>query len=657
MAQSVNLGRYSFDLSAPLADYTLSYAGAYAASDDPDHPSGLYALVLNNKTPIRMDVMRVIEATRVGVLQTVVSHGVINVGGAERLAFILEKPRGGRLVPPSPQPWPQFKEEDLRLQIVKPLYQAIIALRDRGLAHGAINPANLFYTPGRSINVTLGECVSTLPGFTQPALFETLERAMCTPDGKGNPTFEDDLFALGVTTFLLTIGGNPFATLPAAQIMARRIEQGSSSWLLTSAKVPGPLMEIVRGLCADDPKQRWTPSDMDAWLAGHRVSPKSTGAVTRANRALNFNGTDYVHPRALALALSTDTTAARALVESKELSRWLQRSVGDLAAYERVERLLTSGKLDSSNDTLVAQISMIIDPAAPIRYKKISAMPGGLSGILSSAIINKKTDMQQVVGEIVQQNLPGFWAGMPGNGTPANMLVAKDVDHARQFMNSTAFGAGLERLVYELNKGTPCLSDYFARKYVIHPKQFLLALDEVAGGARPADILDRHGAAWLAAHQPASDEHVFKNISAQRDEGQRHLAILSLLAGIQAQTRTGPVPKLAAWLADLCKPALDRFNNRNMRNELAKNISKLAATGDLRRMQQAIDSPQVLEKDYQGFRNAAQDYRTLAAQIAETDVLLENKITVGILIGRRVAVIVAVTVAGLAICASLASIL
>src|SRR3546814_81588 len=162
-------------------------------------------------------------------------------------------------------------------------------LKARRIFHGTINPTNLFLNePGGGSAVQLGECVTAPAGYNQPALFETIERGMAMPSGRGNGAVADDLYALGATILYLLQGHSPLAGLDDRSIVAAKIEKGSFAAMSGEARLPVGLMEPLRGLLMDDPQQRWTIEDLDLWVSGRRLSPKQAQPPKRAPRPLAF---------------------------------------------------------------------------------------------------------------------------------------------------------------------------------------------------------------------------------------------------------------------------------------------------------------------------------------------------------------------------------
>ena len=119
----------------------------------------------------------------------------------------------------------------------------------------------------------------------QPLVYETIESGLANPWGRGDGTAADDLYALGVTLVMLLLGRNPVADVPDEKLLLDKINRGSYAAIIGSERLPPGMIEPVRGLLTDDPKDRWTIQDVDLWLHGRHATPKQPSLARRATRA------------------------------------------------------------------------------------------------------------------------------------------------------------------------------------------------------------------------------------------------------------------------------------------------------------------------------------------------------------------------------------
>lgn len=653
MSQTLRIGRYTFDSTQSIAELSTPWAEAYEGESHPDHPFGVYALMLKHRLPARLDLMDAQSANRIGIMQPVMQYEILKMSGNSRLGFMLEKPPGQPLMKDLKSQIKPMREDHLRLHLIEPMLETLTGLHERALFHGSISPLRLFAKSEQSA-LMLGEAISLPPGFLQPAIFEPIERAQCEATSKGESTIEDDIFALGITTYMLAIGRNPFAEMTDEEIIHQRLELGTTGLLLNHAKLQPAMLEFVRGVCSDIPRQRWNFAEIEGWLHGNRVALRATSHTAKAARSIHLNGKEFFRPRNLADELGKKPGEVRKVIESKELQRWLQRSVSDHTLFELVEEFLEKHPLTNITDEMLAsQLAIILDPQGPIRYKGMRLMPRALGLALAQAYIEKNSNHQQLLAEVISSGLIQHWLKQPGNGGGASSF-SKTIDSIKIYIAMQGLGYGLERALYELQPYAPCYSELLSRYYLISLPQLLPALDEIAGdGRRPAEPLDRHSTAFLAAKMGRSYDPILQGLNSGKSTASRSIAILNLLSIVQTRYEMQAMPRLGAWLAETLKPAIDRFHSRTLRQTLQKNLNKLASEGELDKLQKAIDSPQVVEGDLRAFRNAAQQYRSLILQIQEVNILLENKVTVGLAVGQRLAAAFSVALGLFAVAASI----
>src|SRR3546814_10578515 len=91
------------------------------------------------------------------------------------------------------------------------------------------------------------------------------------------------------------------------------------------------MMEVLRGLLNDDPRDRWTLDDLTLWVSGRRLSPKPPAMPQKANRPFEFQGVGHMSCCELGEGFSRHWDAALECLTDGSLDTWLRRSLGDEA--------------------------------------------------------------------------------------------------------------------------------------------------------------------------------------------------------------------------------------------------------------------------------------------------------------------------------------
>jgi len=171
---------------------------------------------------------------------------------------------------------------------------------------------------------------------------------------------------------------------------------------------------------------------------------------------------------------------------------------------------------------------------------------------------------------------------------------------------------GPARLLYALNPLLPCASPTLAGRWVARLGDLLPALEVVA--ARPAGLpFDAHIAAFAAAR---GDERVQEAVLNGRgaDEPGAPLA-LRALAAVQAATRAGPMPGIAAWLATPPGALLAGWRSPSWRAAVGERLGALAPAGRLPDMLAVIEDPAGRAADAGEAEQAAQTSARLRQEL------------------------------------------
>jgi hypothetical protein len=651
--EPVNLaGRYEILPGTPLPSLDGAGGAAFAVRALRDRKVDVFARVGTVGVPPRMDLLSGIRGIEHVALMRMIEWGIVDwpVDGMKRIVFILENPGGRRLMNSLNDTREQMTEEQITRAVIQPLASALRELASRGIVHGDIQPANIFLRDQGTSGIMLGECVSAITSFGQAPLLLTTERAMAQPSGRGVGTTADDLYALGITILLLFMGRNPVRHLDDEAMLQAKIDRGTYPALVGTSRISLALMEPLRGMLADDPKQRWTLNDLDLWLSGRRLSPRQPQVPRRASRPFELAGAQYWHCRQLARAFARNTAVATPLIESGELDRWLRRSLGDEARAEAVATAVdtagASGKGANFEERLVARVCLALDPTGPIRYKQKSVMVDGFGAALADAFV--RNDGYQALGEAISAQLPSFWVNMQAEFKAEHVPLVQAFDGLRTQLERLGSGYGIERVLYELNPMMPCYSALIRNYMVTSGNELLSALEEVAGHpGRPREPMDRHIAAFLIARYRKLDERLIVLTTPGGEDLRRISALLNVLADVQK--RFGPVslPNLCAWMVELMGPAIERFHSRSQRERLRNEALKMSYEGNLGALLTLIDDPAAIRKDEIEFTKARRQFQLAKREVDKLRLEIADREEIAETSGRQIAAVVSSIVATL----------
>jgi serine/threonine protein kinase len=259
MAKVVLKDRFEIDDAAPLPQFDSPTAKAFQCTGRTAEYGDLLALVCDPRTPIRSETMEALRGfSGIGLLKFI-DAGVVNWSAQNRRqpVLIFDLPGGGRVFDNMSSVIQPLSDDQLIKGFLTPAVNTLRELSARGITHRNIRPNNLYYSDASERLIMFGECVSAPPGLNQPLPFEALECAMADETGRGEGSIADDLFALGVTLLSLLIGRNPVANITDPhQYIFDRINLGSYANIVGVHRIQMNMMELLRGLLADDTRER-----------------------------------------------------------------------------------------------------------------------------------------------------------------------------------------------------------------------------------------------------------------------------------------------------------------------------------------------------------------------------------------------------------------
>jgi eukaryotic-like serine/threonine-protein kinase len=648
---SVRLGK-TFEIlpGQPAGEFRTSGAEAYAARDRDRPGEPLFALICAPQLPPRIGLLDPLVALNPSGLLTPRAWGVVDWPPRQRrcYAIIFSQPQS-RLVGDLYLPFPALSEDEIVFQVLPPIMAALKLMHESGLTHRAVRPTNLFRA--ESGGIVLGECVSAPPALAQPVVFEPIESGLAAPAGRGAGLPADDLYALGVTLVALFLGRDPALGQDDKAVLAEKIGRGSFITLLGEAR-PARIVEVLRGLLADDARERWTVQDLDAWLQNRHIAGRQSNAqAKRAGRPFELGGEAHFTARAVADGYARDPAAAAALIRSGALDAWLKRSLSDPERAAIVAKVQREG--GEGNDTrLVARVTMALDPAAPVRYLSLAAHPDGFGPLLAETFAADGNGA--VISEAIMARLPHLWIGLQGPLRPEQVHLLKSFDRMRLLLEDRRFGFGLARVAYELNPGLPCLSPAVEAEHVMEPALLLPALERAAAEGRAGDpLFDRQLAAFIGARCKGLATDWCDEL-ASSNPPMRTLGALRLLAHLQTLQPHHAMPALRARVGKDLPNLIARFRSKTRRARLLAMLSRLIERGSLAEIVALVAGRAEREKDDAEFRAAREEFARVEREKAALRAEEAERPRLAAELGGQIA---AATSGALAVAAALATIL
>lgn len=615
--------RYNIFPDRPYPELATAQTPAFVA-EDPTTPGEMRAALICDVEPLpRIDVMDKLKGLARPGLTQIAAFGAVDWAGGDgqRLAVVLNPAQGGRVVPVGATKFAAMSPDMLLEQVVRPVVTGLTEMFHRNQTHRGIRPDNLFYSDPTRTRVVLGQAVTAPSGYYQTPPFETIECSTADPDGKGSGTRAEDMFSLGATLLALLIGRIPGAGMDADDFFAQRIEKGSLDACVDPREIPRDMIDGLRGLMADDWRERWTLEHFKNWLEGNRVTAPRSFSIARAHQGFDFGGKKYWTAPPLALALSRKPDAGAKALRSGTVLEWMKKSLPDNTATDALASVIAEYEVSGGHESdsmLLAKASIAMDPAAPIRFGGFSMRLDGIGPVILSA--QRKGGGLAAISEILKNNLPSFWLNSQPKHVNRGVGLNAHLEKLGRWATETGPGSGMERCLYDLNPNLPCRSPITGGRWVSDPSQLLPAIDAVAAkGGMNRQPIDRHVAAFLAARSHADTSQLLGLMQPTNVDEHSAVSTLRLLAELQSSFKSKPLPGLGAWCADLLKPVIEAFHHRKRRGKLMEVVQGVARSGNLPALLKLVDDAQFKKVDRTGFEKAKERYAHAETDLANME--------------------------------------
>lgn len=606
-------GLYTIDFTQPLANAAPPHV-AFAANRSGQ--AGFMAVSVSRGWPARVRALGAIATLGTPWVLPPLAHGPAPLPSGEVGYFVICPAPAGNSLLADLRPW---SEADLTEFVLKPMASALAELQERDVTHRSIRADNVFRSAAR-MPVVLGCAWAAPAACHQPSWMEPPYSAVCLPTGRGEGRIADDVYALGALMMMLALGANPVEGQSDDEVQRNKLDHGSYAALLGNHRLPATLVDIIRGMLADDPEHRPSPALLanPAAVRARRIAARS---ARRAQRPIDVGGRMASTTRMLAHALHMSPEAAIPMLRNGMIDHWLRRGVGDVAAASAIDEaarareteiLAADGRADA---LLVCRAIAILDPAAPLVWRSMALWPDGLGGALDHAL-HHAPDQVDALAEIASAQVASVWVGQRGDGRDAAVARLEGLETRHWFVGGRT-GTGASRLSYHLNPLIPCESPATARAWVTRLGDLLPALEaNAARGPRGDQLLvDRQVAVFVEARR---DERLDVDLSrlAGALTATDFMSQLRVLARLQDKLSTIELPNLCQWAVSAVDSLLQDFSSRSRRERLTARLAALTRAGQLTAIMTLLDDGPEQASDVAGLQAAQRRLAEIEAALA-----------------------------------------
>ena len=598
--------RFEILFDTPLPHLDSNGAKAYAAKDKINPKRDLFALICSNDYPPRLSLLPYLKSIDHPNILKLVEFGIVDypAGSSRNMALIYRQPAGPRVT--------EFNEEDSLVRtnferfksLLLSMISACESLKGYNLTHRSIRLDNLWYRDNTKTEIVLGDCLATFPAYLQPAGYETIESLLCVPEGRGNGSNSDDIYAVGVAMLGLIQQADPLSGLSAPEVLHQKIKKGSYLTLAGNSKIHNLYTVVLKAMLNDNKEARWNYLQIFNHLEGKANSFSNAEISERSMRALTVSNEKYYTPKTAAIALLNNPEEGIALLRSGKLQEWVKTGLENEKLSLRIDKLFhQESSSPQSPEAAIGEICILLDYTLPLKVGSVYVFPDGLSKTIFSYLRNN-----QNLGDfynLLSTNLLREWyQEQPNMRSPANAA------ESRIFINRRDYGFGIERIMYDFDEDLPCTSTLLDKEFVNSPSQVLRALDSNYSKFKDKAPYDRNLIAYLRSKMGKKIDGIITDLNSPSDY-MKSSAVIRLFANIQA--KHGPVQlfNLTTWLVSITKPLINNFHNLKYRRYLEQEMGKVAKNGKIIEVYDLLENSEAKLKDRTDYSAALKEISIL----------------------------------------------
>lgn len=607
--------RFEIDYAQSLPWLDCNGAKAYRVIDRIDTKRGLFALICSNKTCPRSTILPYIKSIECRSLMKLVEFGIVTwlPEKSRNLALIYKLPYG-KVFEGGKTSLDIRSSEKFKSTLIN-LLSAIEALKNYNITHRAIRADNIYYANAEKTEIMLGDCCASFPAFYQPSAYETIENMLSIPEGRGNGSEKNDIYAIGALMMALYLGHEIVPEMSTPELLRIKLKKGSYQALLADDHIPNQISPVLRNLLNDNIENRLNYIQAYNLLDGKTGNYSSSTVTDRPKRTISFNGEKFYNARDFAIAISNAPTEAYELVESGKLLDWIKNGLENEKLAGKIEKLLTTyPEGTTSTDIIISKICILLMPDLPLKLNNLCLFPDGAPKAIFYALRNGMET--KPFYELFSAELIKLWYQEQEHmRSPANAA------EFRIYINRQDIGYGLDRIMYDFDDDIPCVSSLLGDEFVNSPTRILRALDNTYSKQIVKSMpYDRNIIAYLRCKMGKKIDGILTDLATGKDYLQAS-TILRLYTSMQNKFGPAQLPHLSQWLASSSISIIKSYHNLKYQKFLERELLKINKNGKLHELCDILEDEEARNKDKANYTKAVSDINFL---LSEKNKLINN---------------------------------
>lgn len=601
--------RFKVHLDQELPQFSKKYTKAYAVTDQTAPHSPCIAYITDAYHYYREDVLKVMSSVTHPHMIEFLDSGKVYLPEmkANRFVMVYRQPKGVQLRAWLNQGNAYKMGEALRLVII-PIISLLQKLQTMNLHHGAICAENITVTEA---GIVLGDCMAEPEGMSQPTIYEPLEHLLAHPDARGVGGLSSDVFALAVLWLDVcnSLGGRK--QLRREQLIELYLAKGSYQTLVNESSISESALDFFRAVLIERARERWNIESLVHFASGKRFNTVSPGVPRDSSRPHSFAGTDHYSLAALAHNYHKHWDTALDDIRERPILKWLESL--NVKANVREHMEILQGRIGYNQlkgmqaDEMIARAIITLDIQGPVRLRNLSVHLDHLGHLFNCVMQSGDTQNYYVLRDLIASQLATVWQEGDGNSYRS---LGWQPSVINLMLNNKALGFGAERIIYELNPRSVCLSKEYLPYYATNAKAMLLTLDALYTTHKDHSLADKHLIAFIAARTNIKKEVRLTEMTHMpqlADNQELHAMII--LARAQEKLKIASLPGLCCWAATKIVPMIEEFKSQEIRSALSRDLATVLPSGKLSYLVGIVQNKDYIQKDCAGFIRASHMYR------------------------------------------------
>lgn len=598
--------RFEIRFDYPLPELDANGAKAYEVKDNINPQRHLFALICGQETSPRLSYLPYMKSIDVPNILKLVEYGTVSYEGSpETIALIYNKPTGPRA--------DVFRENNESItpetfrSLVLSILSACDVLKTFGLTHRAIRLDNVFYKDSSRQELVLGDCLAAFPSLFQPLPYETVENMLCPAQSRGNGSFENDLYASGVTLLSIALNRNINSELSVGEQIRQKLKNTSFVFLSEGEKLHNQISNILRSLLDDNSENRCDHTHLLNYYDG-KTSSFSSDNFDHSARALTINGEKCYTRKNAAITMLMNPDFGIEVIQSGKLLEWIKNGLENEKLYSKIEKYISAEKENPDKSLLLSRICIFLDNTLPLKVGDSYLFPGGLA---KTIFYNKKNNISlNSIQSLISTDIIKIWyQEQPSLRAPTN------AGEFKLYISRNDYGYGFDRIMYDFDEDLPCISPLLGKSFVNSLPRLLKALDGFKGDYENLPF-DKNIIAYLRCKMGKKIDGIIIDINANQDVLKLG-AIIRLYANIQNKNGPAQLVNLTQWLVNTSKPLIQSYHNIKYQKFLEQELLRISKNGKIIEIVEILENEEARNRDKTDFSEALRLANILLAEKAK----------------------------------------